>query len=393
MLDNFTFSLPTKIYFGKDEENNVGNIINELGYKNVLVVYGMGSIEKSGLLQRVLKSLESKNIKYSFLSGIRSNPTIDKAKEGINILKNHNCDFILPIGGGSVIDVAKLIATGSKYDGDPFDISLKKYEPKDRIPFGCILTIAAAGSEMSNSCVIQDDALHIKAGYCSELNKPIFAIENPYLTLSVSDKQTTYGIIDMFTHSLERYLCKSNDDEVSDYLAEGVMRGIIDAGRNVKKDLQDIEARKSLMLLSSLSHNGMTSIGKKHQLTVHQLEHAVSGLYPEVAHGAGLSVLFPAFMEYYSNIDIDKFDKLAKNVFNSFLKDKKENAKMCAIKLKEFFKEMDGPLSFKDLGIENPDIDTLTKLVTKNGTRMVDHHIKPLDENVIKEIYNLANRR
>jgi len=390
METNFIFNLPTKLYFGKGEENKVGEILVEHGVNKVMIIYGSRFAKESGLLDRVIDSIHKTNIKFVLFGGARPNPTIEFVREGVELARKENVDFILMIGGGSSIDAGKLIAIGSKTTCDPFDYSLKKVAPKTRIPFGAILTIPASGSEMSNSCVIQDDQLHIKAGYSSDLNRPVFAIENPELSETLPKDQLIYGIVDMLTHTMERYFCESKSFEPSDYIGEGVMRAIIDAGKRIIEDPNDYEARSSLFILSSFSHNGITSVGKKYALTVHQLEHALSGLYPQVAHGAGLSILFPAWMEYYCTIDIDKFDRFSRNVFNINYKNKIKNAKIVPIEIRKFFKSIGAPLSFNELGISNPDIDSLVKILTNNGTRVVGHYLKPIDEKIAKEIFELA---
>ena len=386
MID-FDFVSPTKIYFGNNKEELVGEICQEHGYKRVFIVIGQGSVKRTGLLDRVEASLDYAGIKYHILEGVRPNPTIDLCRKGIEEARIFAPNMILAIGGGSVIDTAKSIAVGYFYAGDPFDFNLHKAQPKKALPIGVVLTIAASGSELSNSCVIQDDEKQIKMGFNEDIVRPVFAIENPKLTYSLSKTQTAYGIVDIMMHTLERYFHASSENEPADGFAEALLKSVIQAAHVVVDNPTDYDARAVLMLMSSFSHNDLTSIGKKKLLFVHQLEHAVSGLYPEVAHAAGLAVLFPAWAKYYVNYDTDKFNKLATNVFGLTNKNKLENAKAGIKELEKLFALLEMPTSFKDLGIEKPDIERLTNLVTDNGTRVIKHPFKDMDQEVVKTIY------
>ena len=386
MID-FDFVSPTKIYFGSNKEELVGQICLNGGYKRVYIVIGQGSVKRNGLLNRVTAFLSSSGIEYKVLEGVRPNPTIDLCHKGIKETKEFNPDLLLAIGGGSVIDTAKNIAVGYYYDGDSFDFNLHKVKPTKALPIGVILTIAASGSELSNSCVIQDDEKQIKMGFNEDIVRPVFSIENPKLTYSVSKVQTAYGIVDIMMHTLERYFHASSDNEPADGFAEALLKSVVKAAKVVIDSPTDYDARAVLMLMSSFSHNGLTSIGKKALLFVHQLEHAVSGMYPEVAHAAGLAVLFPAWAKYYVNFDTDKFNKLATNVFDLHKRDKLENAKAGIKEIEKLFKLLNMPATFKDLGIDNPDIKKLTNLVTKNGTRVIEHPKKNMDEEVVETIF------
>ena len=386
MID-FDFVSPTKIYFGKDKENLIGNICNSYNYKKVLIIIGQGSTRKSGLLDKVLLSLNESNVEYRLLEGVRPNPTIDLCRNGIVLARNYQPDMLLAIGGGSVIDTAKNIAVGYYYDGDSFDFNLHKVTPNKALPIGVILTIAASGSELSNSCVIQNDTLQIKKGFNCDLVRPVFAIENPELTYNVSKVQTAYGIVDIMMHTLERYFNASSDNEPADGFAEVLLRSVIKAARTVVDNPNDYDARATLMLMSSLSHNGLTSIGKGGFLYVHQLEHAVSGVYPDVAHAAGLAVLFPAWAKYYVNYDTDKFDRLATNVFGLQLPDKLANAKAGIDEIEKLFAILSMPKTFKDLGISSPDINKLVNLITDNGNKVIKHPKKDMDQKVLFEIF------
>ena len=386
MMD-FDFVSPTKIYFGNNKEDLIGQICKERDCKRVYIVIGQGAVKRNGLLAKVLSSLDENDIKYQVLEGVRPNPTIELCRKGIEEARAFEPDLLLAIGGGSVMDTAKNIAVGYYYDGDSFDFNLHKVKPKKALPIGVILTIAASGSELSNSCVIQDDETQIKRGFNDDLVRPVFAIENPKLTYSVSKVQTAYGIVDIMMHTLERYFNPSSDNEPADGFAEAILRSVVKAARTVVDNPIDYDARAVLMLMSSLSHNGITSIGKGSLLYVHQLEHAVSGMYPHVAHAAGLAVLFPAWAKYYVNIDTDKFNNLASNVFGLHNSNKLDNAKAGINEIEKLFAILDMPKTFKDLGIDNPDIDKLVNLITNNGERVINHPKKDMDKEVLTTIF------
>lgn len=387
-MNDFNFDIKTELYFGKGKARLVGEILHTKNAKKVIIILGQSSVRKSGLLDLVITSLKAFNIEYRILEGVRPNPTIDLVYKGLGIAREFNPDFLLPIGGGSVIDTAKLIAVGYYYDGDCFDFNRHIARPTKGLPIGVILTISASGSEMSTSCVIQDDRSFYKSGFNSHHVRPVFVIEDPELTYSVSPTQTAYGIVDIIMHTLERYLSPSIEFEIADGLAEGLLRKIIDAGRRPMQNPQDYEARGALMLASSLSHNGLTSIGKQYGMPIHQLEHALSGVYPHVAHAAGLALLFPAWAKVYLQYDIEKFDQLARNVFDSHLPNKLENAKKGVAILEDYFDFLCMPKSYNDLDIKNADIDLLVKKFSNGGTRIVGHHTKPIDQEVARVIYS-----
>lgn len=334
-MKDFDFISPTKIYFGKNKEKEVGRIIKSLGYNKILFHYGQKSIKKSGLYDDVVSSLKENKIEFIELGGVEPNPDVSLCKEGIELCKKHQVDFILAVGGGSVIDSAKLIAHGVYYKGDPFDISLKKYQSKKALPLGVILTNSASGSELSNSCVISSRVNKLKRGFNTDLNRPVFVIENPEITYSLDLYTTGCGVVDIFSHTFERYFCKSEDKEFSDYIAEGLLRCVIDNGKILASNLNDYNARANMMICSSFAHNGLTSIGKEMRMPIHQLEHELSGLYPNISHGAGLAVLIPSWMEVCYKKDIEKFEKFAENVMGIDKQiDKSKKVKLAIKKLK-----------------------------------------------------------
>ena len=386
MID-FDFAIKTKLFFGKDKHLQIGKVLNEFNAKKVLIFIGQGSVKKSGLLDEITSRISAESIEYKVVEGIRPNPTADLAREFLKVAKEYQPDLLLAIGGGSVIDTAKLVSVGYYYDGDCFDFNLHKVAPSKALPVGSILTISAAGSEMSNSCVIQDDELMIKRGFNSELIRPAFAIENPELTYSVSPRQTMNGIVDIMMHTLERYFQPSCGNEPADGFAESLLKSVIKAGSIVMNNPEDYESRAVLMLMSSLSHNGLTNIGKKFFMPVHQLEHALSGVYPEVSHGSGLAVLFPAWAKAYLDVELNKLDQLARNVFGLNNPDKLENAKEGIKALENFFKSIHAPLTFKELGIENPDIDKIIDVLLDGGKIVIPHDKKPINQEIARIIY------
>ena len=392
MYESFNFELKTKLYFGKNKHLETGKILSSYGAKKVLVFIGQGSVRKSGLLDQITNTLKEENIHFEVLEGIRPNPTIQLTREFLKYARSYQPDFLLAIGGGSVIDTAKLVSVGYYYDGDPFDFNTKKAVPKKALPLGVVLTISASGSEMSASCVVQDDESMIKAGFKVDCMRPVFAIENPELTYSVSPSQTAYGIVDIMMHSMERYFQPSSDIEPADRFTEGLLKSVIDASKRVIKNPNDYEGRAIIMLMSSFSHNDLTSLGKSDYLLVHKLEHALSGAYPEVAHGAGLSVLFPAWADYYVNIDTDKFDLFARNVFGLNNPDKLQNSKEGIKALREFFKFVKAPLTIEELGIKDFDLEKVVNLLTSGGRKTVPHYLKPLDAQIARIIYESCLR-
>ena len=386
-MKNFEFVSPTKIYFGSGKENDVGSILKEFGANRVLIVIGKNSVIKSGLLERVVVSLGKASIPFELLRGVRANPTFDLVEEGLSIIRTHKIDFILAIGGGSVIDTAKCIAVNFYHNGGVRDINLHKAAPTKALPVGVILTISAAGSELSNSCVIQDDATGIKVGFNSDLVRPVFAIENPELTYSLPKEQIAYGVVDILMHTLERYFSESDKYELADEFALGLIKNVLEVGLLAYQNPTNYEYQSALMLASSLSHNGLTSIGKKYYMPVHQLEHPLSGSFPHIAHGLGLAILFPAWCKYYYKYDIDKFTTLGERVFDIYSGDKEQDALATISAFEEYFARMELPNKLSDLGVKKEDIESLVNKVTNNNTRTVYHHTKPINDEVARKIY------
>lgn len=386
---NFDFYSPTKIYFGKNRENEVGEIIKKYGFKKVLLHYGQNSIKKTGLYDKVILSLKNAEVSFIELSGVEPNPKIELVRQGVKIVKDEQIDFILAVGGGSVIDSAKAIACGAKVDFDPWLFNLHQKTPTDALPVGVILTISAAGSELSNSCVISDLDTYFKNGFNSDHIRPLFAIENPELTYSVSKFQTGCGIVDILMHTIERYFTDTPEIEFAKNISEGLIKSVIDAGYKAIKEPSNYDARSTLMIASSFSHNGLTGLGGKMYFTVHKLEHQISGTFDNVAHGAGLSVLFPAWAKWIYKEDLNSFVRFAKNIFNITEGTDDEIAYKGILALEKYFKDIDMPTRFSDLGITPESFEAMASRITKNDTVKVVGFIE-LDKKAVLEIFELA---
>ena len=390
-MKDFIYNTPTKIYFGRDKENELLSILKEYNAKRILLHYGKNSIIKSGLYNKIINILKDSDIKIFELPGVMPNPKLSLVKKGVSICKENNIDFILAVGGGSVIDSAKSIAVGALADFDPWLFQIKAKKPKKALPIGVILTIAAAGSEMSNSCVITNDKTKEKRGFNNELNRVKFAIMNPMLTFSVSKYQTACGIVDIMMHTLERFFADPNENaNLTDNIAIALLKEVIKAGRIAINNPNDYDARATLMWASSLSHNGLTSCGKEFQMSVHQLEHEVSGMFDNVAHGAGLAVIWPAFALRAFKSDLKHFKRFAHEVMEITPTDSLESDILASIyKLKEFYSEIGMPTSFKELEINEDDIKQLALNYSQNKTRVI-HDIIDVDYNEALNILMLA---
>lgn len=384
-MTNFEFYSPTKIYFGLNRETEVGAIIKQYGFHKILLHYGKSSIKKTGLYDKVIASLKSNNIEYVELAGVEPNPKIDMVRTGCELAKGEKVVMILAVGGGSVIDSSKAIACGTCVDFDPWLFNTHEKAPVKALPVGVILTISAAGSELSNSCVITNTEKKIKNGFNSDLVRPLFAIMNPALTFTVSKYQTACGIVDIMMHTMERYFVEEDSINITDEIAFGLLKAVIKSGKKVMENPNDFEARASLMLASSFSHNGLTGMGTKMYFTVHRLEHVLSGTYDNVSHGAGLAVLFPAWAKWvYPKLET-KFLRFALEVMKVEKQDTNDKTIMAAInKLESFYKELGMPTRFKDLKIDEKAVDELIKKSTN-----IPSFIK-LDSRDIEMIYKNA---
>lgn len=385
MLD-FYYHTPTEVFFGRGKEKEVGAIIKGYGYKKIMMQYGKNSIKKSGLYDTVINSLKENGIEVVEMGGVEPNPKITFVREAIKVAKKEKVELILAVGGGSVIDSCKYTALGVMNDCDVWDLSMGKVKPVGALPVGCILTIAAAGSEMSNSAVITNLELNMKKGCSTEFNRCKFAIMNPELTFTLGAYQTACGIVDIMAHTMERYFTVVDPTPLTDGIAETILREVVSAGKVLMENPTDYNARATIMWASSLSHNGLTGCGRENALAVHQLEHALSGEYDSVAHGAGLAVLFPAWAKYVYKYNIDRFYQFATNVWGVKGEDKEKVALKGIEEMAKFFKQLKMPSRLSEFGIEKNCTDRLAELCTFGKTRTIKNYIT-LDYQVIKEIF------
>ena len=386
MID-FNFVSPTRIVFGKRSEDKTALLLKEYGFSNVMLVYGSSSIRRSGLYDRIVKLLDEAEIAHVEISGIRANPGKSIVVEGVRLAREKQVQCLLAIGGGSVIDTAKSIGVGFYYDGDPFDFNLYRSVPKKCLPLGAIVTIASSGSELSNSCVITDEATKQKQGFNSDVIRPLFAIEDPELTYTVPAYQTACGISDIMMHSLERYFAQSDHLQLSDEWALDLIKNTMSAGLKALKDPHDYEARAALMLNGSLSHNGITGIGKKVQFVIHPLEHALSGYRSDITHGAGVALIYPAWAEYVYKREPRKFAHLAKALFKIRGANEEEVAIMGIHSMRKFFASIGMPTSFGEIGLTKDDLPNLVNLASGNGTHVIGCYPQSLEAKDIEAIY------
>ncbi len=388
MLD-FIYNTPTRVYFGKGKEKNVGEIISEFGYKKIMMQYGKNSIKKSGLYDVVMKSLAESKIEVVECGGVEPNPKLSFVYDAIKLAKAEKVEMILAVGGGSVIDSCKYTALGAVTDKDVWDFAMGREKPITALPVGCVLTHSAAGSEMSNSAVITNLELNMKKGVSTELNRCKFAIMNPELTCSLSDYQTACGVVDIMAHTMERYFTVCEPTLLTDSIAESILKAVILSAKVLLNNPKDYNARATVMWASSLSHNGLTSCGRENYLAVHQLEHALSGEYDSVAHGAGLAVLFPAWAKFIYKYNVQRFAQFARNVWGVVDDDDNAAALKGIDAMSEFFAELKMPLKLSDFGIPKEKVERLSDLCTYGKTRTVKNYI-PLGYDEIKSIFELC---
>ena len=387
-MDNFNFYSPTYFAFGKDRENEVGELINRFGGSKVLIHYGGGSVIKTGLLDRVKTSLTKNNIAFIELGGVKPNPRSGLVYEGIEICKREKVDFLLAVGGGSVIDSAKAIAAGVLYDGDFWDFYCGK-EVEKALPVGTILTIAAAGSEGSNGSVITHENEMLKRSAAGDALRPTFSILNPELTFTVPPYQTACGITDMMAHIMERYFTNTKGVELTDRICEGVLLAIINEAPKVLAKPDDYNARANIMWAGTIAHNDICGVGREQDWATHKMEHELSGLY-DVAHGAGLAVMFPAWMKYVMQHDVMRFAQFAVRIWGCEMdfQHPENTAKKGIEKLEQFLVSIGMPIRFAQLGAKAEDIPTLVKNM-QLGNRTVGSFVKLTEEDV-RKIYELA---
>ena len=385
-MRDFTYYAPTRVFFGKEKHKEVGKIIKEYGYNKIMLQYGKNSIKKTGLYDQVMKALSDAEIEVVEMGGVEPNPKLSFVREAVRVAKETGVQLILAVGGGSAIDSAKATAVGAVHDRDIWEFSLGKSVPEKSLPVGCILTLAAAGSEMSGSSVITNMEENMKRGFTCDTNRCLFSICNPELTYTVNWFHTACGVVDIMAHTMERYFTPCEDTLITDRIAEAVLKTVIDAGKVLKENPYDYDARANMMWASSLSHNNLTSCGRAAALPVHQLEHGLSGEFDHIAHGAGLAVLFPAWARYIYKENIPRFARFAREVWGVSEQDDEAAAVMGIESMAEYFKYIDMPSTLREFDIEREDIPRLCDLTTFLRTRSVKSYID-MDYDVIREIY------
>lgn len=366
-MQNFTFRNTTKIVFGRDTEDEVGEYTALHGSK-VLLHYGGGSIKKYGTYDKVVKSLEEAGVDYVELGGVEPNPKLSLVKEGIDLAREENVDFILAVGGGSVIDSAKAISVGYFYDGDVWDFFAGEAEITEALPIGVVLTIPAAGSESSGAAVITKMEGNYKRDIGTELITPRFAIMNPEITFTLPDYQTACGAVDIMAHIMERYFTNTENVELTDRLSESALKTIINNVPKVLEDNEDYAARAEIMWTGTIAHNNLLGTGREEDWSSHGIEHELSGIY-DVAHGAGLAVIFPAWMNYVYQHDLERFAQFAVRVWDvdPDFKDLEWTARQGIKKTKEFFSSIGMPVTLEELDIPEDRLKEMAEKATENG--------------------------
>lgn len=389
-----TYYAPTRVTMGRNAEENVGLELKRENAGKVLIHYGSDRIERSGLLDKIKALLEKEGINWTTLGGVVPNPRLSLVRKGIEKARAEGVNFILAVGGGSVIDSAKAIAYGVRYDGDVWDFYSKKAVPEASMKVGCILTMAAAGSEMSDSCVITNDECgFLKRGCNSDLCRPAFALLNPEFTFSLPPYQTSCAVVDIQMHTLERYFVKDYSLALTDELALALLKAVRTAGYTALEKSGDYEARATLMWASSLSHNGLMAAGNSSRgdWATHQIEHELSGKY-DIAHGAGLSAVWPSWARYTLSSAPERFASLGYSLYSiepsgDYMKDGEKTIEA----FEEFYRSIKMPtrLSEADIFPSDEDIDELAEKCSFNSTRTVGDIMK-LEKDDIAEIYRMA---
>jgi alcohol dehydrogenase YqhD (iron-dependent ADH family) len=390
-MNNFRFWSPTEFVFGKNTVKNVGTLIKKQGGSKVLIHYGGQSAIKSGLLADIENELQNEFIDYVKLGGVQPNPVDTLVYKGIELCRKEKVNFILAVGGGSVIDSAKAIAAGVPYAGDFWNFFEGTVTINQALPVATVLTIPAAGSEGSPNTVITKEKESLKRGHGSPLLRPVFSIMDPVLTFTLPANQTAYGIADMMAHVMERYFTQTPGVETSDRLCEAVLLAVIKEASLVFKEPENYDVRANIMWAGTIAHNGICGVGREEDWATHGLEHELSALY-DVAHGAGLAVMFPAWMQYVYTSGIDRFVQFATRVWGiENTGDKKEVALKGIQALKDFFSSIGLPVNFKQLGAKKEDIDKLIETLKINSRGSLGN-FRQLDMNDARAIYEIAAR-
>ena len=392
MLKDFNFYAPTRVVFGRDAETKIGQLVKACGASKVLIHYGGGSAERSGLLSVVRQQLSDAGISFVELGGVVPNPLLSKVEEGIALCRQENVDFILAVGGGSVIDSSKAIGYGVPYDGDVWDFWCGK-APEKCLPIGAVLTIPAAGSEMSSSCVITKDEGLLKRGFNSDLCRCKFAVMNPERTYTLPPYQTAAGATDIMMHTMERYFSKYEDMTLTDAIAEALLRTVKDAALVVMQHPEDYRHRAQIMWAGSLAHNDLTECGTEKDFATHRLEHELSAMFG-VTHGAGLAALWPSWARYVKGKHLNRFVQFAVNVMgveNDF-SHPDETAEKGIVAIEDFYRKIGMPTNIHELlgrEITADEIEVLVDKCSRGGTITLGA-MEVIDANDMRNIYNMA---
>ncbi|PAB60183.1 iron-containing alcohol dehydrogenase [Anaeromicrobium sediminis] len=381
-MNSFYYYNPTKLVFGKDSVSKMGNYIPK-DVKKILLHYGKDSIKRSGLYDEVIEILKNNKIEVIELSGVEPNPKVSLVREGVKICKDNNIDFILAVGGGSVIDSAKAISAGVYYEKDVWELFTEGIELKRALPLGVILTLPATGSESSSATIVTNEETLQKLGLESDLLRPKFALLNPELTLTLPNKQTFAGIVDILSHVMERYFTNTTDVELTDNLCEGTMRAVISNAYKLLDNPNDYGARAEIMLSGTIAHSGILGLGREEDWASHRIGHEITALYG-TTHGVTLSIVLPAWMKYVYKENIDRFVRFAKFVFHVDSNDKtnEEIALLGIEKFEGFLKDIKIPIRLKEEGIPYDDFNTMAEKCTGSGS--IGRFVKLSKEDVVK---------
>lgn len=392
-MKDFKFYAPTRVEFGKGSEDKVAELVKQFGGTKVLLHYGGKSAEKSGLLGKVEASLAAAGIEYVKLGGVVPNPRLSLVRKGIEICKTEGIDFLLAVGGGSVIDSCKAISAGRYFEGDVWDLYLKKTHATKYMPIGCILTIPAAGSEMSDGSVITNEDGWLKKDYCVDEFRCKFAIMNPEYTFTLPAWQTACGVTDMMMHTFERYFSKDDDMEVTDSIAEALLRTIMVEAHKVMKNPTDYSSRAQIMWAGTLAHNDLTGCGTSGDWATHCLEHELSGMF-DVSHGAGLAALWGSWARYTRSENMSRFARFAVNVMGvpQNFPSLEETAEAGIQAMEQFFSSIGMPISIHELigrDITDAEIEEMADKCSNGGSGTIGG-LKVLNRQDMINIYKMA---
>ena len=391
-MNDFSFYSPTKFVFGRGAEAQVGALVRALGGTKALLHFGGGSVKRNGVYDAVVKSLERAGVEYVPLGGVQPNPRSGLVREGIALCRKEGVDFVLAVGGGSVIDSAKAIAFGTLYDGDFADFYFGKdvknqpQVPK-ALPVGTVLTIAAAGSEGSANSIINLEPGSLKRGATGDALRPKFSVLNPEFTFTLSPFQTACGLTDIFAHVVERYFTPTKEVEITDALCEAVMRTVVKEGAKVMANPRDYDARANIMWAGTVAHNNVCGVGRAQDWSSHGIEHELSALY-DCAHGAGLAVVMPAWMEYVMEADIARFARFAERVWDVCEGSQEERAKEGVRRYRAWLKSIGMPQNFAELGAKESDIPALVEKLGLKGNTL--GAFRPLNDADVTAILRIA---